>query len=342
MCSYPIIENITLSLSNISDDIFKLISKIRPDWNSSNTRLITFTEGITNAILGLFDSRTSDNESKGVIIKIFGSKTELFIDRSEEIDAMIKLSECGVLSQHILIKFNNGIVYDFTNGKPCSRDDVRKENISKLIAIKLAQMHSVPIEKYETPHIILLLRKFIQLISENEQSKKEISSIISDIDIIEQHILTDIVPNAELGKDLVYCHNDLLVKNIIYDEKNEKISFIDFEYTHLNYYLFDIANHFVEYAGVDDANFDLYPTLDEQKRWLNIYFHNRPMNQPIDIDDLCHRINRFAALSHLMWGLWALVQSRLSQIDFDYANYGKVRLDCYQKLRTILFENIHN
>ncbi|CAF4605762.1 unnamed protein product, partial [Rotaria sp. Silwood2] len=225
-------------------------------------------------------------------------------------NAMVKLSEYGVLTQRVLIQFNNGIIYEFTTGEACSREDVRKDNISKLIATKIAQFHSIPNDKYEKPYIISLIRKFIQLISENEQQKKEISTLISDADIIEECILPHLIPNAELGKDLVYCHNDLLVKNIIYNEKTETISFIDFEYTHLNYYLFDIANHFVEYAGVDDADFNLYPTRDEQKRWLKIYFQSRQMNQQIINDDLCRLIDKFSALSHLMWGLWALVQSR--------------------------------
>lgn len=169
MCSNPIIEELTLSLPNISTDLYKLISKIRPDWNASNTRLITFTEGITNAILGLFDNRTGDDRSKGLVIKLFGSQTELFIDRQSEIDSMVKLYDYGALSQRILIKFNNGIIYEFAEGTTCSRDDVRKENISKLIAKKLAQLHSVPVEKYEKPYLILLLRKFIQLLNEKKQ-----------------------------------------------------------------------------------------------------------------------------------------------------------------------------
>lgn len=118
------------------------------------------------------------------------------------------------------------------------------------------------------------------------------------------------------------------------------ISFIDFEYTHLNYYLFDIANHFVEYAGVDDADFNLYPNRDEQKRWLKFYFQTRQIENQLVDDDLCHRIDQFSALSHLMWGLWALVQSHISLLDFDYVQYAKLRLDCYYKLRPILFESI--
>ena len=124
-----------------------------------------------------------------------------------------------------------------------------------------------------------------------------------DLDQIEKEILSDLVPNPKLGEDLVFCHNDLLVKNIIYNQKREQVSFIDFEYARVNYALFDIANHFVEYAGVDNADFTLYPNSDEQKRWLKIYFQTRQIDSVIIDDHLCHRVDRFSALSHLMWGL---------------------------------------
>ena len=172
MNSYPLTENITLSVENISTEIYKVTGPVRPDWNSSNTRLVTFREGITNAIFGLFDNRTCDDESQALVIKIFGAHTELFIDRQSELDAMIKLSNSGVTSQKTLVQFNNGLVYEYATGNACSRDDVRKENISKLIAIKLAQFHSAPVEKIEQPYVISLIRKFIQLIDTDEKQKK--------------------------------------------------------------------------------------------------------------------------------------------------------------------------
>ena len=86
----------------------------------------------------------------------------------------------------------------------------------------------------------------------------------------------------------------------------------------------------------------MYPTRNEQKRWLKFYFEARGLDQQMINDDLCHLIDRFSALAHLMWGLWALVQSRISELDFDYVHYAKSRFDAYQKLRTILFENIQH
>ena len=172
MHSYPIVENVTLSLSDISDKIYQIIAPIRPDWNQSNTRLAKFTEGITNAIFGLFDSRTGDDQSKALVIKLFGAHTELFIDRQSEINAMVKLSKHGVLSQRVLVQLQNGLGYEYAPGEACSRDNVRKENIAQLIATKLAQFHCVPVEEYGKPYVILLLRRFLQIIKEDAHQSK--------------------------------------------------------------------------------------------------------------------------------------------------------------------------
>ncbi|CAF0796637.1 unnamed protein product [Adineta steineri] len=71
MKSYLIIENVTLSNSNITNEIYPLIKSVRLDWTSSNTRLITFTEGLTNIILGIFDNRTPDDDSNALVVKIY-------------------------------------------------------------------------------------------------------------------------------------------------------------------------------------------------------------------------------------------------------------------------------
>ena len=39
----------------------------------------------------------------------------------------------------------------------------------------------------------------------------------------------------------------------------------------------------------------------------------------------------YVGLSHLLWGLWGLIQSRNSEIDFDYVEYARQRLAEYQK-----------
>lgn len=52
-----------------------------------------------------------------------------------------------------------------------------------------------------------------------------------------------------LGSPTVFCHNDLLLGNVIYTEAENRVTFIDYEYASCNYQAFDIGNHFSEYAG---------------------------------------------------------------------------------------------
>ena len=48
----------------------------------------------------------------------------------------------------------------------------------------------------------------------------------------------------------MFCHNDLLLANILYDKDQNVIAFIDFEYAGPNYQAYDIANHFCEFSGM--------------------------------------------------------------------------------------------
>lgn len=54
----------------------------------------------------------------------------------------------------------------------------------------------------------------------------------------------------QLNNQLVFCHNDLLLANILYDKDENSIQFIDFEYAGANYQAYDIANHFCEFSGM--------------------------------------------------------------------------------------------
>ncbi len=97
-----------------------------------------------------------------------------------------------------------------------------------------------------------------------------------------------------------------------------------------------MANHFVEYAGVDQIDFNRYPTRDEQYRWLKIYYEARNLTFD-DPKKICHLIDQFAALSHLCFGLWALAQVRFVNNDSDYVSYGRRRLHRFRELKSILF-----
>lgn len=145
------------------------------------------------------------------------------------------------------------------------------------------------------------------------------------------------IPHPQYGIDLVLCHNDIVCNNILYNSLTHSVSFIDFEYCSINYALFDIANHFVEYAGVDQIDFDRYPNRNEQYYWLKFYFQQRNLLFNEGKDKICHLIDQFSALCHLCFGLWALAQFCFSKHDSDYEIYGRRRINRYKELKKKLF-----
>jgi len=68
--------------------------------------------------------------------------------------------------------------------------------------------------------------------------------------------------SAEVGKDLVLCHNDLNHKNILF---SDTIKFIDWEFASMNDRYFDLAAICIE--------FKLSPR--EEGVFMNAYFQNR-------------------------------------------------------------------
>jgi thiamine kinase-like enzyme len=156
----PVISSVTLSVSSLAKDIYPLITPLRPNWSPFNTHLQQFTGGINNATFGLFDDF---DPSEALVIKIFGSRTEEFIDRDAELDILCILSK-HEFAQSILLQFTNGVIYKFVPGKICTRDDIRDMNIASRIARQIAKFHSIPFQ-YDTqkPCLIPLMRKFLTL-----------------------------------------------------------------------------------------------------------------------------------------------------------------------------------
>ncbi|CAF0820114.1 unnamed protein product [Adineta ricciae] len=332
--SQPISSSVTLPLESTLRDIYPLITSLRPNWSPSNLRLYQLIGGINNTAFGIY---SESDRSDTLVIKIYGFKTEEFIDRYHEKTILSTLVNHG-LAQPVLLQFTNGIIYKFIPGSVCTENYIRNIRIAPLIARHLAKLHSIPLEnQYHEPCLMPLIKKFVKLIITNHKHYPEdFVSLCSDIDCIEKDLLPSMFPNPRYGIDLVLCHNDLACTNILYNASSQTISFIDFEYSAINYALFDIANHFVEYVGVDQMNFDRCPTRNEQYHWLKIYFQARKLSFD-DPEKTYRQIEQFSALAHLCYGLWAFAQVAFATVEHEYLSYGQRRLNRYKEMRSMLF-----
>ena len=147
---------------------------------------------------------------------------------------------------------------------------------------------------------------------------------------------------------VVLCHNYTQSRNFLLEKQTNILHMVDFEHCFNNFYLFDIENYFVEFAGLGSSpNWPKkYPSKERRKNFLAEYvkharFFSHTYNDD-ELDQLCDRAHRLIALTHLYWSLWAILQSMINPqalSQFDYVTYSKSRFHQY-KLHKDTFFNI--
>ncbi|XP_068170133.1 choline kinase alpha isoform X2 [Antennarius striatus] len=184
------------------------------------------------------------------------------------------------------------------------------------------------------------LRRFSRLLSYNlPQEMEMLKSLLESI-----------------HSPVVFCHNDCQEGNILLlkgrqKSDKEKLMFIDFEYSSYNYRGFDIGNHFCEWIydyNTDEppffkVNAHAYPSKAQQFHFIENYlresdpdFVNLSEEDQMKVkEELYVEVNRFSLASHFFWGLWSIIQARLSTIQFGYLEYAEARFEAYFQQKKI-------
>lgn len=89
------------------------------------------------------NTNTSNQKQKDVIlVRIYGNKTDLLIDRKAETRNIILLHSYG-FAPTLYATFKNGLVYDFVPGVTLNTESVLLPEIWSLVAQRMANMHRV-------------------------------------------------------------------------------------------------------------------------------------------------------------------------------------------------------
>ncbi|VVD05714.1 unnamed protein product [Leptidea sinapis] len=157
-------------------------------------------------------------------------------------------------------------------------DNIVLVRIYALVAIRMAQMHKVklPQEVKTEPIVWDKIEQILRLIPETfSNSTKQTrfakkfgskTRLWIEYERLKSHLMRTESP-------LVFAHNDLLLRNVIYNDCQGIVSFIDYEYAAYNYQAYDIANHFNEFVGlsIDNIDYAIYPSEEFQKSWIRTY-----------------------------------------------------------------------
>ncbi|XP_065647110.1 ethanolamine kinase 1 isoform X2 [Hydra vulgaris] len=340
---------------NVETTVQLLISHLKKSWNINKLNKKVYDSGITNKLYGYYVNYDGTivspqfseyGRSEIVLVRIYGNKTDLVIDRAQELRNFEELSRCGI-APSIYCTFSNGYCYKYMEGRALNPKDFSDKNILNLCARQVANIHCLQLSENYLKHYKLesvlfkTINRYISLIPHkynSEEMQKKYLELIPSIECLHSEVNQIISIVANMKTKVVFCHNDLLCGNFIFDEYNDKVVLIDYEYASPNYAAYDIANHFNEYAGIEDFDFSLYPSKEAQMEWLNIYIieTNKIKGLTVEVSEkelecLYSQVQVFSLVSHLFWGIWALIQAHYSDINFDFLWYSSMRLNEYFK-----------
>lgn len=195
--------------------------------------------------------------------------------------------------------------------------------------------------------IVPVVPELIESFQENTTNNNDVidSTNITKIMLEEFRALKDYL--LTIDSPVVASHCDLLSGNIIVPKDwdlgavsptlnhvdENAVKFIDFEYMLPASRAFDIANHLAEWQGFD-CNREAIPKPVASNpvlvKWCKSYLNNpNEASEDTQVDQLIKEIRAYYGLPGFYWGVWAMIQSEISSIDFNYAEYGKSRLQEY-------------
>jgi choline kinase len=238
---------------------------------------------------------------------------------------------CQVASQfarlHKIHKLPQFPADQFEPGKPVAFDRLDKWTREGLAALQ------------RLPHADALMERLrmTEMVSEVERLKALIASRMAETDAV--------------GFDVVFCHNDGQENNILLTPYGLRL--IDFEYADFNFQVADIGNFFneftMDYLHPEPPFFTgepaKYPSELARRMFASVYlseYLGRPVMDPTDaalIDNLLASAEIGAQLSHMLWGMWALVRAQQNAEtfnSFDFVAYAKFRFDEYSRRKSEL------
>ncbi|XP_028306019.1 choline kinase alpha isoform X2 [Gouania willdenowi] len=255
--------------------------------------------------------------------------------------------------------FPQGRLEQYVPSRKLDTCELGDPNLSAEVAEKMARFHMMrmPFNK-EPKWLFCTMDKYLSQVMKlnftRETQARRFTRLLSYDLPSEMDVLKSLLKSTH--SPVVFCHNDCQEGNILLlkgrqSSDKHKLMLIDFEYSSYNYRGFDIGNHFCEWMydynndefpffKVDAHN---YPSKAQQLHFFESYLREFDP----DFDKLCVEeqmklkeqlyveVNRFSLASHFFWGLWSIIQARLSTIKFGYLKYAQARFDAYFQQKKI-------
>jgi ethanolamine kinase len=138
---------LTYNQAESQTSALRLILTLRPEWeHGGKIEFVRFTDGITNTLLKVVNNKpglsAEEVDNDAVLLRAYGQGTGVIIDRERETQNHELLMQHN-LAPELLARFHNGMLYRFIRGVVTSPADLRRQDIWRAVAKRLAEWHAV-------------------------------------------------------------------------------------------------------------------------------------------------------------------------------------------------------
>lgn len=238
-------------------------------------------------------------EPQAYFVKIPGRGAELFIDRRAAFDASRHAAGVGCGPAVLTFLAETGVeVSVFVEGRRASTNgDFLRRAVRSNAARMLRRFNDAP--------PLRLTKTLFDMIDEHLRQAETLGAYAPpDMAWMLREYRRGRAALEASGLDLVPCMNDTLAGNFLLDAEDD-VLLVDFEHASNNDRVCELAVWFGE----------MFFPPDIEHEALETYFGS--VDRRVEA-----RVMIYKALGDLKWATWAMIQQRVSALDFDYHKYG--------------------
>ncbi|XP_037745435.1 choline/ethanolamine kinase isoform X1 [Chelonia mydas] len=292
------------------------------------------------------------DEPRQVLLRVYGAILQ-GVDSLVLESVMFAILAERALGPRLYGVFPQGRLEQYIPSRRLCTEDLQDPDISREIAMKMSRFHGMVMPFNKEPKWLFgtmerYLKQIAELTFPQEAQRKLFNQLKAYNLQKEMGSLRELLESTP--SPVVFCHNDVQEGNILLlagreSHPSDKLMLIDFEYSSYNYRGFDIGNHFCEwvYDYTHDtwpfyqASMENYPTRQQQLHFIRHYLWEDSVRrgdttqeeQARIEEEMLTEISRFALASHFFWGLWSILQAKISTIEFGYLDYARCRFEAY-------------
>jgi thiamine kinase-like enzyme len=277
----------------------EIVSRIS-DWSGAEVTLEPLGGGITNHNYVVKVTGPERPETR-YVLRVPGEGTDLFIDRGNERACSVAAAQAGVAPE-VCYVVGDSMVIAFIEAETMHPDTLagRPDRVEQAVRA-LKQVHERAVFPMQI-ELFDMIRRYTDMAREvGAPFPAEIDRMFAVGEEVEAALRRD--PPAPAA-----CHNDLLSENFLID-RGGRMWIIDWEYGGMADPYFDLGDFCVEHPF----------TAEEERLILTTYCGG------MDEARYC-RMKLHKLVADLWWSIWAMIQYRLSSIDFDFMEYGLDRM----------------